>query len=282
MNAEEKRLGELMKATIVAMYSFKARHLSSVNNPESMRRVAEDIQAYRISSKRHVQAVRSELDSSIREARRQVSLGYWPRRTYDEMVAHLRGEGLIDISTWTDTDAERMKEVFENGEIRTAAQWRLATEYRDTVDEEQRRQIDDLIGMYEAKRDVRRSKSSGLRSAPKAVGTGSKLTSDDLAFAEVFRRSAVASYEYAATRDEVSAKDKGILESRADTWRTIEPATRRDLKDIEEAFWFSLSKLRNRLAEDQFQELTRRLQEQGLVDISDVVKARNSRSRRAK
>src|SRR5438045_3117950 len=112
--------------------------------------------------------MRSELDATIRELRRQVSRGYWPRRTYNHLIAHLKDEGHIDISTWADADAERMKKILEVGEIRTLAQWRLATEYRDTIDGPEQRRIDDLIGLYEAKRDVRRTKACNPRTAAKA------------------------------------------------------------------------------------------------------------------
>lgn len=283
MNAEEKSLGEKIKATAVAIYLFQARYPSSVCDPDSMRRSAEDLQTYPISSKRHLQAMRSDLHATVRELRRQVSRGYWPRRTFDLLVEHLRGEGLIDISTLADTDAERMKKVLESGEIRTAAQWRLATEYRDTIDDEElQRRIDDLIQSYEAGPEVRRAIASNSRSGSKAAGARSKLTSDDFAFADLLSRSAVASYEYAATRDDASAKDKQILEERAETWRTIEIATRRDLRDMEGGFWVSLSNLRNRLSEEQFQQLTIKLQEQGLIDVSELLKSPKSRSRRAR
>ncbi|HWK52636.1 MAG TPA: hypothetical protein VNR40_22240 [Steroidobacter sp.] len=282
MNADEKSLGERMKATAVAIRHFQARHPPTVSDPDSMRRLAEDLQAYPIASKRHLQQMRSELDATARQLRRHVSRGYWPRHTYDLLVAHLRGEGLIDISTWTDTDAERMKQILEAGEIRTAAQWRLATEYRDTVDDEKlRRQIDGLIDSYEAGRPTRREKSAGAGSKSKTAGSGSKLSSDELALIDLLRRSAVASYEYAAARPETSAKDKPILEGRAETWRTIEITTKRDLKDMEDAFWASLLKLRKRLTEAQFQQLATRLQDQGLIDISSRVKASTRRSKRA-
>lgn len=282
MNAEEKSLGETIKATVVAIRRFQAQYPSSVTDPDSMRRDAEDIQTYPISSKRHLLAMRSELDATIRELRRQVSRGYWPRRTYDLLVAQLRDEGLIDISARTDADAERMKKVLEKGEIRTRAELRVATEYRDTIDDEElQRRIDDLIGLYEIGHQAGRKIASGLRSESKGAGTGSKLSSDDLAFVDLLRRSAVASYEYAATRDEASVEDRRSLENRAETWRTIEIATRRDLKDMEGGFWISVSKLRNRLTEEQFQQLTRKLQEQGLVDIS-AVKTPASRSRKVR
>jgi hypothetical protein len=282
MNSEEQSLGEQIKATVVAIHLFQARHPSIVTQPESLRRSAESIQAYPISSKRHLQAMRSELDSTIRELRREVALGYWPRRTYDLLVAHLRDEGLIDISTWTDVDAGRMKKVLEKGAIRTPAELRLAIEYRDTLDEEQRRPIDALIDSYEAGRVARSKKASSPRSGSRAAGAGSKLSIDDLALVDLLRRSAVASYEYAASRSEASANDKEILEERAETWRTTETATPRDLKDMEEGFWVSMSNLRKRLTEEQFQELTRMLQEQGLMDISELLKAPKSQSRRAR
>ncbi len=282
MNADEKHLGERIKATIVAICLFKARHPSSVSNPDSLRREAEDIEAYAIASKRHLQAMRSELDATIRESRRQVSRGYWPRRTYDRLIAHLKDEGHIDISTWVDTDAERMKKILDVGEIRTLAQWRLAAEYRDTIDGPEQRRIDDLIGLYEAKRDVRRTKAANPRAeAAQAPSAGSKITSDNLAFAEVLRRSAMTGWDYAASRDEASADDERRLQALAETWRTFKIATPRDIKDMEKAFWISMTTLRNRLTDPQFQELTQRLQQEGLVDISGVVKARNPLSARA-
>ena len=281
MNAEEKRLGERMKATKVAICRFQARYPSSVSDPDSMLREAEEIQAYPISSKRHVQAMRSELNATVRELRRQVARGYWSRRTYNLLVTQLRGEGLVDISAWTDTDAERMKKVFENGEIRTRAEWRLASEYRDTIEDEAlQSRIDDLIGLYESGRKGRRQKAPGPRSGSSAAGASTKLSIDELAFADLLRRSAVASYVYAVA--EANPEDKRILEDRAETWRTIEIETRRDLKDMERGFWVSLSKLRNRLTEEQFQQLTKAMQKEGLIDISGPLKAPNSSSRSAR
>jgi hypothetical protein len=281
MDADEKSLGEKLKATKVAICRFLARHPSLVNDPESMRREAESIRLYAISSKRHLQAMRSELDATIRELRRLVSLGYWPRRTYDLLVARLRREGLIDISTWSDADAGRMQKVLKNGAIRTAGQLRLATEYRDTIDDEElQRRIDDLIRLYEA--GGRRGKASRPRPVSKATGTGSKLSSDDLAFADLLRRTAIASHEYVAARGATSETDRRFLKERAETWSTGEIATRRDLNDMEAGFWVSLSKLRQRLSEEQFRHLTGKLQQEGLIDISDLLKAPNSRSRRAR
>src|SRR4029453_7024245 len=153
---EDRRLGEGMKATKVAICLFQARHPPTESNPESWRRLAEDFQAYPMTSKRHLQQMRSEMDATARELRRDVSRGRWPRRTYDLLIEHLQAEGLIDISTWIDADAEQINKLLENGEIRTMAQWRLATECRDTVDDEtQLRQINDLIDSYEAEHDVR-------------------------------------------------------------------------------------------------------------------------------
>ncbi len=281
MNADDQLLGERIKATIVAICLFKAQYPSSVSNPDSLRHLAEDIEAYRIASKRHLQAMRSELDGTIRESRRQVSRGYWPRRTYDRLIAHLKDEGHIDISTWADTDAERMKKILDVGEIRTLAQWRLATEYRDTIDGPEQPRIDDLIGLYEAKRNVRRSNAASPRTVAKANVAGSKISSDDLAFAGLLRRTAVMGLDYAANRDEASADDKRRLQDRAETWRTFKIATERDIKDMEKAFWISMTKVRNRLTDPQFQELTQRLQQEGLVDISGVVRARNPLSARA-
>jgi hypothetical protein len=274
---EEKRLGETMKATKVAICHFLAQHPSSVSDPDSMRRDAEVIQAYPISSRRHLRAMRSELDATIRELRRQVSLGHWPRRTYDLLVAQLRGKDLIDISSWADTDAERLKQILENGEIRRLADLRLATEYRDTIaDEHLRRRLDELIASFEAKRGASLEQSS--RPGPKGPSPSSKLSRDDLAFLNLLRRSAIASFEYAARTGETN---KRLMEDRIATWRTIEIATQCDLKELERAFWAAIAKLRRyRLTEEEFRKLAAKLQEEQLIDISQLAKAPASRPRR--
>jgi hypothetical protein len=276
---EEKRLGETMKATKVAICHFLAQHPSSVSDPDSMRRDAEVIQAYPISSRRHLRAMRSELDATVRELRRQVSLGHWPRRTYDLLVAQLRGKDLIDISSWIDADADRLKQILENGEIRRLADLRLATEYRDTIaDEHLRRRLDELIASFEAKRGASLEQSSRPLSGSKGSSPSSKLSSDDQAFLNLLRRSAIASFEYAARSGETN---KRLMEDRIATWRTIEIATQRDLKELERAFWAAISKLRRyRLTEEEFRKLAAKLQEERLIDISQLAKTRASRPKR--
>jgi hypothetical protein len=269
-------LGEMIKATKVAICHFLAQHPSSVSDPDSMRRDAEVIQAYPISSRRHLRAMRSELDATVRELRRQVSRGHWPRHTYDLLVAQLRGKGLIDISSWIDTDAERMKQILENGEIRRLADLRLATEYRDTITNENlRRRVDELIVSFEANRGASLKKPPRPRSGSKGTSQNSKLSREDLAFLDLLRRSAIASFEYAARSGQTN---KQLMTDRVTTWRTIEVATQRDLKELERAFWTAMSKLRRyRLTEEEFRKLAAKLQEEQLIDISKLAKAPGSR-----
>lgn len=149
----DRAFGEAMKLTYVEMYRFLYTQPAAFSaDPMRVIRDAEGIASYPIPTKRHLQAIRSELEAGVRKFRRQVSRGYWPPDTYGRMVAHLRDKGLIDLSTWHDADAERIKRILERGEIRTRAELRRTTEYCDTIGEgELRRALGELIQSYEGR-----------------------------------------------------------------------------------------------------------------------------------
>ncbi len=267
---EEKRAGELVKATTVAIYDFLARHPSAVSQPDSLERDADEIRSYPMLSMRHVHAMRSEFEATVREIRRQVSLGYWSQANYDRLTSELLKKGLIDITQWRDVDAARVKEILEKGEIRKTAEFRLMSEYLDTVsDEELRAKIDALLKAYELSRHVTNKISASEAGRKKKPTGASGLSQQELDFIEKVRRSAIASLEYAAMYGEDRGRGKPSIGNRLEAWRSTEVKTRRDLKDMERAFWAILSKVRrDYLTEAEYKKLAGKLTHDGLIDIS--------------
>jgi hypothetical protein len=266
-----------MKDTRVAICRFLAKDSSPIWDSSWMRRQAEIIETYPIESRRHVHAMRGALDATVRNLRRQLSLGRWSQRSYDSLASHLRSNGLIDIATWVDSDAERIHALLDRGEIRTVAELRLATEYRDFVDDPQLLdRVNELIAGYEARRGVR-VRNQGRPRSPSRASTR-QLSSDELAFVGLLKRSAIAAYEYAAAR-ETRPAEKRKMRDRGAVWRTLEAATQRELKGLEDGFWVSMSKLRrNRLSEREFRTLSVKLKADGLIDISDLLQVRTRTS----
>jgi hypothetical protein len=269
LSADEKAFGERLKATKVAICEFLAEHPSTVTDPNSLMEAAASVAAYPISSRRHVLAMESELNSTVRELSRQVSLKYWSRAKYDDLVAHLRTRNLIDISAWTDRDNLRIRGLLERGELRTASEYRLAIEYRDTIeDRETIGRLDAIVTAYEARRGQRFAALSPQTSMVKPT---SALSSEDLEYADTLRRTAIESLEYAARHGRGGKRGASAMKDRADAWRSLPVVSRRDLHDLEHAFWVVLAKLRrNRLSPDQFETLAAQLKEKGLIDISRV------------
>jgi hypothetical protein len=96
-----------------------------------------------------------------------------------------------------------------------------------------------------------------------------QLSPDELAYADLLRRSAIESLEYAACYGQEGMRGKSAMKDRADAWRELQIESRRDLRDIERAFWIVLAKLRRyRLSPEQFATLAATLKEKGLMDVA--------------
>lgn len=272
LTVEEKALGERIKATKVAICEFLAEHPSTVTDPSSLRREAAAVEAYSISSRRHLLAMQSELEATIRELERQILRKYWSRSAFDALVVHLRDRRLIDISDWIDRDALRTKHLLQRGEIRTTSEYRLATEYRDTIaDRDELAKLAEMLGSYEAKRGV--PALSAEHGSMSGRSTASPLSAEDIAYADVLKRSAIESLSYAARYEHEDSLGESSLKERADAWRNLKVVTRRDLRDLERAFWVVLTKLRRyRLSQDQFEALAADLKQKDLMDVSRLSK----------
>jgi hypothetical protein len=280
VTAEEQVQGELMKATKAAICEFLALHPSAVTDPGSMTLEADSARAYPIASRRHLLAMRSELGATIRDLKQKISLGYWPRSAYAMLAAELKSKQLIDIAQWHDADAVRVEQLLEANEIRTVADYRLAMEYRDTIgDPELLHKLDELMAAYEATRGAPAASAPGRTTASKRTHRA-KLSPEDFQFLDILRRSAIASFEYAARHGKARVRNPSSLADRANTWRTIKIETPRELRDLERAFWSALSNLRRlRLSQDEFAGLAASLKGQGLIDVSKLIKARGSRKK---
>lgn len=274
MTAEEKALGERLKATKVAICEFLAEHPSAVTDPSTLRCTAVTIDAYPILSRRHLLAMQSELDATIRELKRQISRKYWTRSAFDALIVHLRDRKLIDISDWIDRDALKTKHLLQRGEIRTAAEYRLATEYRDTIaDGDELAKLTEMLDSYEANRGVPTALWAEQDSMSKK-STASPLSAEDLAYADVLKRSAIESLSYAARHEHEGSLGESSLKDRTDAWRSLNVVTRRDLRDLERAFWVVLAKLRRyRLSQVQFEALAAYLKQKSLMDVSRLSKS---------
>ena len=277
LTADEKAFGERLKATKVAICEFLARQRPALTDPSSFLSQAANIAAYSISSRRHLLAMESELSATIRELRRQMSRKTLTPQSYEALVAHLRSKELIDISVWTDRDALRVKRLLDKGEIRTVAQWRLVSEYRDTIsDPDVLSRLDETVALYETKRGLPAAGASRLVGTPATGRT--QLSPQDLERFDLLKRSAIESFEYAAEHGKRDEAGTSPMKNRAEVWRSLSVENRRDLHDAERGFWVALGKLRrNRLSQDQFEKLTAKLRADGLIDISKLSPA----SRRA-
>src|SRR5262249_5231024 len=161
---------------------------------------------------------------------------YWHRDDYRRLAAELRGRGLIDIDTWPDADAARIQKILERGGIRSRAEYRLATEYRDFLDDEELLdRVNELLSWYEAAGSRPVAGSPSNKSETKRRAGTSKLSAEDLVLLDTLRRSAIASFEYAAGHSKKGAQARTPMARKAETWRTIEIDTVRDLKDMEQS-----------------------------------------------
>lgn len=270
LTADDKAFGERLKATKVAICEFLARQRPPVTDPAALLSQAASIAVYPISSRRHLLAMESELSATIRELRRQMSRKTLTRQSYEALVAHLRTKELIDISVWTDRDALRVKRLMDQGEIRTVAELRLVSEYRDTLsDPDVLSRLDEMVALYETKRGLPAATASRLV-ATRTTGS-TQLSPQDLERLDLLKRSAIESFEYAAAHGKRDEVGRSPMKSRAEDWRSLVVESRRDLRDAERGFWVALGKLRrNRLSPDQFEKLTAKLRADGLIDISKL------------
>jgi hypothetical protein len=224
--------------------------------------------------------MQSELEATIRELERQISRKYWSRSAFDALMVHLRDRKLIDITDWIDRDAQRTKQLLQRGQIRTAAEYRLVLEYRDTIgDRDELAKLTDMLGSYEAKHGAPPARSAA-QSSGSAKATASPLSAEDVAYVDLLRRSALESLSHAAQYEHENSPGESSLNERAAAWRSLKVVSRRDLRDVENAFWVVLTKLRRyRLSQEQFEALAADLKQKGLMDVSRLSKGPPPRNR---
>jgi anaerobic glycerol-3-phosphate dehydrogenase len=157
MTEEDRVLGEQIKATIIAIYEYWVAHPYVGADVDQFRKLAVSFRQYQILSKRNITAARSQLNSTLRGLKEVVRDGYWPKRELDALKASLRRASLIDIETFVDTDAKRVNQVLERGEIKTTAEYRLILDKCDEVnDARSLKQLGSLISAYEKRRKARK------------------------------------------------------------------------------------------------------------------------------
>lgn len=151
--------------------------------------------------------------------------------------------------------------------IWTAAEWRLATEYRDTIDDEHALEaLDEMIATYDSKRGM--PTGAPVRK-PLSVGKeGSSASTEEIASADLLKRTATACLEYVYRHGLDRVRGNASILDQATSWRGLTVTTKRQLKEIERAFRVVVSDVRTSyLSAEEFGRLEAVLRENGLIDI---------------